>query len=449
MYGSRGKIVEPLPTQTAARKGTPIWKSPAAWLREKELCRGFWIFFTAAFFFDFGFSIYVFLFNLYLLDLHFNERMMGLIGGAMTLGSVVGTLPAGLFGRKFGIRPLMIVCFVGSTVLCVLRVVIAWESAQLVLAFLSGLALCLWGVCFLPALARLTTEENRASAFSLIFSVSIGTAMLGGIVCGYLQQWLRLLGLILQPVEVKRIILLSSCGIAAIGLAAVLRLEMPAIVAAEPEVRRSRRKRWMPDPFLLRYLPAMALWTAVIAAFTPFANVYLSKHLHVPMSHIGLIFSVAQVVQFCVGLLTPALFRHLGMVPGIVVTQVATAVSLGCLAATQNPQAAVGLYLGFSALQWMSAPGLYNLLMSKVADKERSTAASGALFCNAVVASGATAGAGILFVRFGYPHVLMGIAVMAFVVAMLFWLLVGSVDRDVPMQPTSEIGSLREIEVEG
>ncbi len=441
--------MEPPLAQAGAGKGTPIWKSPGAWLQEKNLSRGFWIFFTAAFFFDFGFAIYVFLFNLYLLDLHFNERMMGLIGGAMTLGSVVGTLPAGLLGRKFGIRPLMIVCFIASTVLCALRVVIVWENAQLILAFLSGLAMCQWGVCFLPALARLTTEENRASAFSLIFSVSIGTATLGGIVCGYLQQWLKMAGFVLQPVEVKKIILLSACGIAAMGLAAVLRLKMPAPLQEEQTPQESQRKNWMPHPFLLRYLPAMALWAAVIAAFTPFANVYLSKNLHVPMSHIGLIFSLAQVVQFCVGLLTPVLFRRLGMIPGIVVTQVATAVSLGCLAATHNPQVAVGLYLGFSGLQWMSAPGLYNLLMSRVPDEERSTAASGALFCNAVVASGATAGAGILFVRFGYPHVLMGIAAMAFVVAMLFWLLVGSMDRGVPMQPKTKVGSLREIEVEG
>lgn len=441
--------MEILPAYAGPGKGTPIWKSPASWLREKKLSRGFWTFFTAAFFFDFGFSIYVFLFNLYLLDLHFNERMMGLIGGAMTFGSVVGTLPAGLLGRKFGIRPLMIVCFVASTILCALRVVVLWESAQLVLAFLSGLAMCTWGVCFLPALARLTTNENRASAFSLIFSVSIGTATLGGIVCGYLQQWLNMAGLILQPVGVKRIILLSSCGIAAVGLAAVLRLEMPATLREDRTPQARPRRSWMPHPFLLRYLPAMALWAAVIAAFTPFANVYLSKNLHVPMTHIGLIFSVAQVVQFCVGLLTPVLFRRLGMVPGIVATQIATAVSLGCLAATHNPQVAIGFYLGFSALQWMSAPGLYNLLMSKVPDEERSTAASGALFCNAVVASGATAGAGILFVRFGYPHVLMGIAGMAFVVAMLFWLLVGSMDSGLPIQPKCEASSLREIEVEG
>ena len=34
----------------------------------------FWLFFTASLFFSFGFSIYFFLFNLYLLGFGFNER---------------------------------------------------------------------------------------------------------------------------------------------------------------------------------------------------------------------------------------------------------------------------------------------------------------------------------------------------------------------------------------
>jgi predicted MFS family arabinose efflux permease len=83
----------------------------------------------------------------------------------------------------------------------------------------------------------------------------------------------------------------------------------------------------------------------------------------------------------------------------------------------------------------MSAPGLYNLLMSKVPDEERSTASSMTMFCNAVMGSGATAGAGILFVRFGYPHVLAGIAMLAVVAAILFWILVGPMDRPIPAQP--------------
>jgi MFS family permease len=443
------QLLESEITAPADRQRVSVWKNPAAWLREQKLSRGFWIFFTAAFFFDFGFAVYVFLFNLYLLDLHFNERAMGLIGGAMTLGSVVGTLPAGFLARKTGLRPLLLVCFIAAPVLCSLRAIEMREAAQIALAFLAGLAMCLWGVCFLPAIARLTTEQNRTSAFSLIFSASIGTATLGGVVCGYLPQWLKMAGFTMQPAEVKRLILLVACGIAAMGIFAVLRMELPPIEAsAENETTgpgkdseqnsaaRSKGHRWWGiHPFLLRFLPSMALWTAVVASFTPFANVYLSRELHLPLSRIGLVFSVAQIVQFSVGLLTPVLFRALGLVNGIVVTQLMTGVAVGCLAGTHNAQLAVVVYLLFSAMQWMSAPGLYNLLMSKVPDEERSTASGMTMFCNAVIGSAATAGAGFLFIRFGYPPVLLGIAALAVVVAILFRSLVGSLMIRTPASP--------------
>jgi hypothetical protein len=83
----------------------------------------------------------------------------------------------------------------------------------------------------------------------------------------------------------------------------------------------------------------------------------------------------------------------------------------------------------------MSSPGLYNLLMSETPDEERSTAAAMTLFCNALLQSCATAGAGILFVQFGYPRVLVGIATLALTVALLSKLLVGSDGRRGQVQP--------------
>ena len=432
------QLVHPEATAGDGRQRVAFWRNPAAWLREEQLGHGFWVFFTAAFFFDFGFAVYFFLFNLYLLDYQFNDRSIGWISGAVTFGTVVGTLPAGALAKRFGLRPLLIVCFLSAPILGVLRAMEMSETAQICLAFLAGLAMCLWGVCFLPAIARLTTEQNRAAAFGLIFSVAIGTSTLGGLVCGYLPHWLSMAGIMMQPAQVKRLILLVSCGIAAIGLLAVLRmrLPLPATECHEQDLLQSwtPRKRWKLHPFLWRFLPAMALWAAVLAAFTPFANVYLERNLHVPMVRIGLIFSIAQVVQLCVGLLTPLLFRWLGLINGIVATQLVCAMTLACLAGTNNVPLAIVLYLGFSAMQWMSTPGLYNLLMSSVPDEERSTASSATMFCNAVLASAATAGAGILFVRFGYPHVLMGIAMLAVATAMLFWVFVGSVVRREPLK---------------
>ena len=146
----------------------------------------------------------------------------------MTLGSVVGTLPAGALAQRIGLRPLLIILFVTAPLANAMRAVWVWEPAQIGLAFLAGLAMSSWGICFLPGVARLTTEKNRAAGFSLIFSASVGTSMLGGIVCGYLRQWLGMAGFAMQPVEVKRFILLVSCAIVFLGLIPVLRLRIPS-----------------------------------------------------------------------------------------------------------------------------------------------------------------------------------------------------------------------------
>jgi predicted MFS family arabinose efflux permease len=398
-----------------------FWRQPAAWLREKNLSRGFWVFFSAAFFFDAGFAIYFFLFNLYLLDYRFNERAMGWIGGAMTLGSLVGTLPAGALAQRIGLRPLLIVLFVTAPLLNAMRVVWIWEPAQIGLAFLAGLAMSSWGVCFLPGVARLTTEKNRTAAFSLIFSASVGTSMLGGLVCGYLPQWLRMAGFAMRAADVKRVILLASCAIVFLGLIPVLRLRIPSQAAPDVEANRAGwLSAWKLNPFLWRFLPLMALWSAVLAAFTPFANVYLSRELHIQITQIGLIFSTVQALQLFMGLVTPLVLRALGLVRGIAATQILAAVVLGLLAGTRNAPLAVGLYLTFAAAQWMSSPGLYNLLMNETPDAERSTAAAMTLFCNALAGSVATAGAGILLTRFGYPPVLFSIAIVALAIALLF-----------------------------
>jgi MFS family permease len=410
--------------------GAAFWRNPAQWFREKNLSRRFWIFFTAAFFFDAGFAVYFFLFNLYLLDFHFNEKAIGLVNGALTLGALVGTLPVGALGRRVGLRPVLLFCFVAAPLVGVARAFWMWEPAQIGLAFLAGMTMCTWTVSFLPAVASLTTEKNRTSAISLIFSVGVGTSALGGAVCGYLPQWLRMAGFSMQSAEVKRLILLASCAIAAAGMLALLRLRLPTRADdGENSGSAGRGAAWLRgfrlNAFLWRFLPCMALWSAVLAAFTPFANVYLSRDLHLPLARIGLIFSLAQVLQVTAGLFLPIVVRAVGLINGIVATQLATALSLALLAAAHHEGLAIVLYLSFSAAQWMSSPGLYNLLMNETPEGERSPASAMTMFSNALVGSVATAGAGILLTRFGYAPVLLGIAGFALAIAVLSRILLG------------------------
>lgn len=406
-----------------------FWINPIAWFREKNLSRGYWTFFAAAFFYDAGFAVYFFIFNLYLMDLGFSDRAIGLIGGSFTFGSLVGTLPAGALARRIGLRSLVVALFITAPLLNVFRALWVWEPGQIALAFMAGVVMSAWGVCFLPAIARLTVEEDRPAAFSFIFSTSVGTSILGGVVCGYLRRWLEMAGFSISAARVKEWILLTACTIVPIGLLAVWRLRFPSETQGEIRVESSWLHGWCLSPFLRRFLPVMALWCAVLAAFTPFANIYLSRNLHLPMEQVGLAFSLAQAIQLCMGLLVPLVSRMLGLVKGIAAMQAAAAVVLGCMAQVTSPQLAVALYLIFSAAQWMSTPALFNFLMNKTPDVERSTAAAMTLFSNSLAGSAATAGAGILFTRFGYPPVLIWIALIALAIALLFLFLMGPISR--------------------
>ncbi len=51
---------------------------------------------------------------------------MGWIGGAMTLGSLLATLPVGAVARKVGVRPLLMALFIAAPCLNALHAIWTW-----------------------------------------------------------------------------------------------------------------------------------------------------------------------------------------------------------------------------------------------------------------------------------------------------------------------------------
>jgi MFS family permease len=373
----------------------------------------FWLFYTASLFFSFGFSIFFFLFNLYLLGFHLTERSLGLIGGLMAFGSILGTIPAGICAERFGIRPTLVTGLSCTVVFSLLRICLVAQSAQLVLAVLTGVTLCSWAVCLSPTVASLTTEAQRPFAFSLMFSSGIGIAALGALVAGQLPTWLRHLPHPVTAIQATRWTLECACGAAALAIIPLLRLRLPG---AAPRVRLSR----FSNPFLRRFLPAMAVWALVTGSFPPFANVYFVHHLGLSLQKVGFVFSLSQLVQFLAVLGAPLLFRRTGLVRGVVLTQIATAAALASLACIRGGTGAVWLYAAYMAIQYMNEPGIYSLLMDQIPPSERSSASASTFFVTSACQALASAVMGAAIVRFGYPPVLLGIALLALAATAMF-----------------------------
>jgi predicted MFS family arabinose efflux permease len=401
-----------------------------SWIGDRGLSREFWIFFVAALCYEFGVAMFLFLYNLFLLDIGFNDRQLGLITGAMTLGGVVGTIPMGLLAQRAGLRRVLLGGFLFTPAVLVLRAVATGEQAQIALAFLSGLCICFWPVCFSPSVAKLTTEENRTFAFSFLLSIGIGVSGLAGLIGGLLPGWIANASPSMPPAGAKRIVLLLCCAIVVLGTLPASRLKLH--VAPE-----AQKRLWSFDPFLFRFLPAMALWSLAAAAFIPFATAYLSRHAHVSLENIGIIHSAAQLAQILAILMAPAVFRRFGLVTGIMYTQVATAIAIAGLAAAHSLPCIVVFFLSFTAFHWMGGPGIYSLLMNRVAEAKRSNASADTCLVTSVCQAFASAVSGAAYVKFGYPAVLSAVAGLALFAALLFWALMRERSNSLATIPAS------------
>ena len=376
--------------------------------------RDYWIFLSAALCMDLGFVLFFFLFNLYLADLHFNERMIGQIMSCLTLGNVVGTVPAAILARRMGLRRMLQMTFICAPLLCVLRVLIPNMQAQLLLAFATGVALCGWPIGFSPTIARLTNEGNRAIGFSMAFATGIGLGTVAGVSGGFLPQLLRGAFKGAPLIDGIRAVLLLSCAITLAGALPLHFLELKPL--SNPVQKRVR----IFHPFLLRFLPGFVLWNIVMGSFPMFGAVFLQNRLGVPLGKLGAVFSVSEAMQFGAVLLAPLLFRRIGTNKGIAIAQVGAACFLALVGFSRSGSFTIVSYLLYFATQFMCEPGIYKMLMDSIPQAEQSSASAVQNICSSICQVGTTAITGACIVRYGYESVLLADAVIALLAALFF-----------------------------
>jgi MFS family permease len=314
-----------------------------------------------------------------------------------------GTLPAAALARRFGLGKVLLACFAcvsGISAVCALQTT---PVPLLALSFLGGVAFSMYAVSLAPAIALLTSERARPTGFS------ISTA--GSIALGVPVNWLA--GLLPGWLGGKRPALLVGCALVALAMWPAARLKIaPAPVDGTKLYPRSR--------FVAAFLIVFGIWNLATGSFNPFANTYFASHLRTPVQRVGRIFSGAQAAQVAALLLAPLVLRKWGTVSGTAAMLMATALALGALAAGPGAMAAPAVFAAYTAVQWMSDPGINTLLMDRVREQERSGAAAlmmlvsfAAQFASAFAGGGAIA-------RFGYPIVLACAAGLAAIAALAF-----------------------------
>jgi len=396
-----------------------------------DLGRPFWTYLAAALFFNFGMSIFFFLYNLVLLDYGYSERFLGEARSAYALGGIAGAIPAGILAQRFGLRKTMVMSL-GMVVLLMTGLSLFVSTApQLCLGFLGSAASTAWSICSAPVVAQVTTESNRSLGFSLNTALGIGLGVVASLVASRLPASFAGVLPTATSGQLKQAALLVACGIIALGLWPASRLRLAPVPPREKNL-------YPHTPFLFRFLAAMAVWSLATNAFSPFFNAYCAQFLRMPLKQIGVAFSASQLSSMVAILVTPLVIQKVGLVAGILYTQVAAAIALGCLAQTSHVSAATPVYVMYTAFLWMSEPLMFTLLMNRVVPSERSGAFSLNLLVMSLSNAVAAPIAGGSFARYGYPTVLTVTAIATLIAACLFRLLVGG-DLSPKTRPEPEV----------
>ena len=427
-WRARGKYAAHLATRTRhhVRALLPTARSALCWFGPRPgLGSQYWRFFFAEGFFDFGMFIFVFLYNLYLLQLGFREDFIGRMSGVMNVGSIAGALLAAVALRRFGLRGTIQAAFGLTALISAIRAYWTPAPALLGMAAVAGITTAAWPVAWAPAIAHLTTEKNRARGFSLISSAGIGIGVLGAQAAGHLPGWLSRLHWASSSVQSYRESLLAACVMILFAMAALAPVNLGRSLPAE------RKFRW-PSPLVARFLAAMLVWNLGIGAFNPFYNVFFARQVHMPVEQIGSVVSISQITQIVAILASPLVFRRFGVVGGIAGMQVATGLAMAGLAFSGSPISAAAAYVAYMAAQYMSEPGMFMFLMEGTPPQERGSASA----LNFLVAYGgqslANAVAGQMLARFGYAPVLVSAALICGAAALLFRFLLSGTKSAAP-----------------
>jgi len=386
----------------------------------------FWFIATATLLFNLGISIYLFLYSLFLLDLGYTEKAVGVFTSAMVLGGMAGTIPMGIVARRFGLKRVLAVTLLCTSVMLAVRVCWMWYPAQLLSSFLTGAAMGGWMVCLSPGVANAVAERHRPLAFSILFAVAIAAGCGGGLLGGYLPQFVRTevlhgLGAPLSTAAAKRCVLLLSSFL--VGLAALPSLRMGSSA-------RSETVRWVwPGSFLKRFLVASAIWSAAVGIINPFAGPFFVGYLRMTVRSAGTYFSVAQLVQAgAVLVIGPWVLRKLGLLSGLLGTQLLTGLALAMVVYGRSVLHAEFLFCLFMSAQHMSDSGVQTLLMNRIPQDGRSDAAAMNYLVVALGQSCAAAAGGLCLSSYGYPWTIRLTACWVVFAAIVFRVLCGSAD---------------------
>lgn len=374
------------------------------------------------FLFGLGQSSFSLLFNLYLRSLGFADSNIGQILSKISFGAAVAALPAAFLFRRISARTLLVLAGALTALGYALQATLTAPELLLLVAFASGMVITLFRLSIAPVVMRETTPVARPFLFSASFGVLFLSAIVGSMLGGALPHVFHVFTEVDQLA--LRWTLLMSCGVTLLSVVPFSAMREPPAAGAvsKPTTLEQLRELLEIDwgLHLKLILPASMIGLGA-GLIIPFLNLYFRDRFGLSEGEIGILFGAMQGFMVLGNLFGPAVSRRLGLVGGVVATQLASVPFMVALALSSLfPVVMVSFFLR-GGLMNMNQPLASHFAMEIV--PERDHAVTNSLLSLAWFLSWTVSAdiGGTLIERRGYAEPLLIAAALYVASSVLFW----------------------------
>ncbi|MBX2997228.1 MAG: MFS transporter [Caldilineaceae bacterium] len=397
-------------------------------------------------------GIFSVLFNLFLLRLGYGTEFVGVVNSSGLLAFALFSLPAGLWGRRWGIKRMLVlgmwIMLAGGILLPLAELLASpWQEWGLIggyIAIMTGLAF--FFVNSTPFLMGSVSSSERNRVFALQTALLSLAAFVGSLVGGRLPAlFAAILGLTTDYAAVYRYPLLLAGIVLLPGLLMTLMTEDvdPRLAErASPEAKEGASRGVIgaaPLMLLIMLVVVRIFQVSGVATTSIFYNVYLDTDLNVPTTQIGILSALGRLMAVVAALLVPWMARRWGNLNLVIWACMGTALSFLPLALIPHWGAAGIGYIGVVGLSALRYPAFIVYAMELVAPEQRGTVAGSGEMAAGLIFAAIALGGGYWISAFGFPTLFLIASLLSAIGGLSFWAYFRTIRRDQPVEQTAPV----------
>ena len=379
------------------------------------------LYLCGVFLFGLGQSIFALIFNLYLRSLGYTDSSIGQILSKVSIGASIAALPAAFLFRRAPARTLLVLAAALTALGYALQATFRAPELLLLMAFVTGMVITVFRLSIAPVIMKEAGPRARPFLFSASYGVIFASAIVGSVVGGALPHLFH--AVVALDQVTLRWTLYSGCALILLSTVPFFAMTEPKGGVAPPSALTQLRDFIEIDwgLHLKLILPATLIGLGA-GLIIPFMNLYFRDRFGLSEGEIGALFGVMQGFMVVGNLFGPAVSRRLGLVGGVVATQLASVPFMVVLAlSTHFPLVAAAFFLR-SGLMNMNQPLASHFAMEVVPARDHAVTNSLLSLAWFLAWSVSADIGGALIERKGYAEPLLIAAALYIAASVLYWI---------------------------